>query len=158
MTEGNSSGIKLEIFTDGACSGNPGPAAIGVVIKNDGKTIKEISRYIGEATNNIAEYTALISALLEAQSLKAGEVFVKTDSELMYKQIIGQYKVKHEGIKPLFDQVVHLIKGFKRAEFQHVPREKNSEADKLARLGLKTSQDDRPDAKGVGEESPSSDG
>src|ERR1051325_4213269 len=127
--------MKLEIFTDGACSGNPGPAAIGVVIKTNGETIKEISRSIGNATNNIAEYTALIWALQEALVLKADEVFVKTDSELMYKQIIGEYKVKHEGIKPLFDQVEHLIKGFKRAEFKHVPREQNSEADQLARLG-----------------------
>lgn len=150
--------MKLEIFTDGACSGNPGPAAIGVVIKSDGKIIKELSRYIGEATNNIAEYTALIAALLEAQSLGAVEVFVKTDSELMYKQIIGKYKVKHEGIKPLYDQVVFLSKGFKRAEFQHVPREQNSDADKLARAGLKTSQDDRPGVKGAREESPSSKG
>jgi ribonuclease HI len=150
--------MRLEIFTDGACSGNPGPAAVGVVIKNEGKTIKEISRSIGNATNNIAEYTAMIDALQEALALKADEVFVKTDSELMYKQIIGKYKVKHDGIKPLFDQVVQLVKGFKRAEFQHVPREQNTEADKLARLGLKTNQDDRPDAKGVREESPSSKG
>jgi ribonuclease HI len=150
--------MKLEIFTDGACSGNPGPAGIGVVIKEDGKIIKEISKSIGNATNNIAEYTAMIWALQEALILKADEVFVKTDSELMQKQIIGQYKVKHDGIKPLFDQVVNLIKGFKRAEIQYVPREQNSEADKLARLGLKTSQDDRPDAQGVGEESPSSKG
>jgi len=134
------------MFTDGGCSGNPGPASIGVVIKQDGKTIKEISRAIGNATNNIAEYTAMIVALKEALALNADEVFVKTDSELMYKQIIGKYKVKHEGIKPLFDQVKQLEGKFKRAEFKHVPREENSEADKLAGLGLKMSQDDRPDA------------
>ncbi len=150
--------MRLEIFTDGACSGNPGPAAVGVVINQNGKTIKEISRFIGPATNNIAEYTALIVGLQEALVLKADQVFVKMDSELMYKQIIGEYKVKHEGIKPLFDQVKLLEKGFKQAEFMHVPREQNSEADKLARLGLKISQDDRPDAKGVREESPSSKG
>jgi len=158
MSEGNSSGLKLVIFTDGACSGNPGPAAIGVVIKNEGKNLKEISHFIGNATNNIAEYTALIWALQEALILKAEEVFVKTDSELMYKQILGEYKVKHEGIKPLFEQVVRLASGFKRVEFKHVPREQNGEADKLARLGLKTNRDGRPDAKGVGEESPSSKG
>ena len=150
--------MKLEIFTDGACSGNPGPAAIGVVIKSEGTTIKEISHFIGNATNNIAEYTALIWALQEALGLQADEVFVKTDSELMYRQIIGKYKVKHEGIKPLFEKVGSLVVRFKRAEFKHVPREQNQEADKLARLGLKLSQDGRPDAKGVGEESPSSKG
>lgn len=138
--------MKLEIFTDGACSGNPGPASVGVVIKQDGTVVKEVSRYIGEATNNIAEYTAMICALLEAKALCADEVFVKTDSELMYKQIIGVYKVKHEGIKPLFDQVQQLMKGFKRVEVKHVPREENSAADRLARLGLKERQDDRPDA------------
>ena len=88
----------------------------------------------------------MIVALEEALVLKADEVFVKTDSELMYKQIIGKYKVKHPGIKPLFDQVKQLEGKFKRAEFKHVPREENSEADKLAGLGLKMSQDDRPDA------------
>ena len=90
--------------------------------------------------------------------LKADEVLVKTDSELMYKQILGEYKVKHGNIKPLFEQVGHLVNGFKRVEFKQVPREQNGEADKLARSGLKTSQDGRPDAKGVGEESPSSKG
>ena len=150
--------MKLEIFTDGACSGNPGPAAIGVVIKKDGEVIKEISRPIGDATNNIAEYTAMVWALQEALKLKADELLMRTDSELMYKQIIGKYKVKHEGIKPLFDQVKHLVGGFKQVEFKHVPREQNREADKLACLGLKTNRDGYPDAKGVGEESPSSKG
>jgi ribonuclease HI len=149
--------MRLEIFTDGACSGNPGPAGIGVVIKQDGQTIKEVSRYIGLATNNIAEYTALIEGLKEALALKADEVFVKTDSELMHRQIIGMYKVKHDGIKPLFDEVVLLSKEFKKVEVAHVPREQNSEADKLSRKGLK-SQDDRPGAFGTGEESPSSKG
>ncbi len=150
--------MRLEIFTDGACSGNPGPAAIGVVIKNQNQTIKEISRGIGQATNNIAEYTALIEGLKEAVSLKADEVLVTTDSELMYKQIMGSYKVKHENIKPLFDQVKNLIQSFKQVEFKHVLRDKNHEADKLASLGLKTSQDGYPDTKGMGEESPSSKG
>ena len=148
----------LEIFTDGACSGNPGPAAIGVVIKKQGKIIKEISQSVGEATNNIAEYTALIWALQEALMLKADELFVKTDSELMYRQIIGEYKVKDEGLKPLFEQVKHLVEGFKRVEFKHVPREQNQEADKLARQGLKLSQDGRLASEAGGEESPSSKG
>ncbi len=150
--------MRLEIFTDGACSGNPGPAAIGVVIKNQNQTIKEISRSIGQATNNIAEYTALIEGLKAAVSLKADEVSVTTDSELMYKQIMGSYKVKHENIKPLFDQVKNLVQSFKQVEFKHVLRDKNQEADKLASLGLKTSQDGYPGTKGVGEESPSSKG
>ncbi len=128
--------MKLEIFTDGGCSGNPGPASIGVVIKQDGKLIKEIARPIGNATNNIAEYTAMIVALQEALILKADEISVKTDSELMYKQIIGEYKVKHEGIKPLFEQVMQLKSGFKKATFAHIPREQNKEADLLTRKAM----------------------
>ena len=151
--------MKLEIFTDGGCSGNPGPAAIGVVIKEGDKTIKTLARAIGQGTNNIAEYTALIVALQEALILKADEVSVKTDSELMCKQVSGAYAVKHENIKPLFAQVKHLVTGFKTFQITHVPREQNSEADALVRQVLKkASQDGRSDAYGVGEESPSSKG
>jgi ribonuclease HI len=151
--------MKLEIFTDGGCSGNPGPAAIGVVIKHGVKTVKTLSRAIGQGTNNIAEYTALIYALQEALILKADEVSVKTDSELMCKQVSGAYAVKHENIRPLFEQVKHLAAGFKSFQIAHVPREQNSEADALVRQVLKKAgQDGRSDAYGVGEESPSSKG
>ena len=151
--------MKLEIFTDGGCSGNPGEAAIGVVIKDGKKTVKTISRAIGHGTNNIAEYTALIVALQEALILKADDISVKSDSELMCKQVSGAYAVKHENIKPLFAQVKHLITGFKKFQIAHVPREQNSEADALVRKVLKKAgQDGRSDADGVGEESPSSKG
>ena len=95
---------KWEIFIDGACSGNPGEAAIGVVIKRGDQVVKELSKSIGEATNNIAEYTALIYALQEALIIDVKEVKIFTDSELMYKQICGQYQVKQDHIKTLFDQ------------------------------------------------------
>ena len=150
--------MKLVIFTDGGCSGNPGPAAIGVVITKNGAVIREISKVIGEATNNIAEYTAVIYALQEALILKARDVLVKTDSELMARQLNGQYAVKHGHIKPLFDQVKHLYPGFRSVEVVHVPREENARADRLARRALKANQDGRSDAFGVGEESPSSKG
>ena len=151
--------MKLEIFTDGGCLGNPGEAAIGVVIKNGGKTVKTFARAIGCGTNNIAEYSALIFALQEALILKADEVRIKTDSELMCKQVTGAYKVKHENIKPLFDQVKHLVTGFRSFQIAHVPREGNCEADALVRQVLKKAgQDGRSDAYGVGEESPSSKG
>ncbi len=151
--------MKLQIFTDGGCSGNPGPAAIGVVIKDGAKTVKTLSRSIGQGTNNIAEYTALIVALQEALILKADEVSVNTDSELMARQVSGAYAVKHENIKPLFEQVKHLVTGFKKFHIAHVPRGQNSEADALVRQVLKkASQDGRSDAYGVGEESPSSKG
>ena len=139
--------MKIEIFTDGGCSGNPGPAAIGVVLKEGSETIKTLSRFIGQGTNNIAEYTALIVALQEALILKANDVSVKTDSELMCKQVLGLYAVKHENIKPLFAQVKHLMSGFKSFHIAHVPREQNSEADALVRQVLKkASQDGRRDA------------
>ena len=126
----------LEIFVDGACSGNPGPAGIGVVIKRAGKTITEISKAIGEATNNIAEYSALICALQEALILKAARVKVFTDSELMFRQLTGDYKVKDEKLKFLHDQIQQLKRGFANVELAHVPREKNKEADRLATSSL----------------------
>ena len=164
---------KLEIFTDGASSGNPGPAAIGVVIKENGKTVKTISKTIGNATNNVAEYTALVFALQEALVQQASEVNVKTDSELLYKQIIGEYKIKNEPLKLFFEQVQHLLKGFKVFKIQHVPREQNKEADKLAQKAISakgasallTASSEKEQAKVVasrsqdrGEESPSSAG
>ena len=130
-----------------------------MVIKNGGKTVKTLGFSIGQGTNNIAEYTALIYALQEALILKADEVSVKADSELMCKQVSGEYKVKHENIKPLFVQVKHLVTGFKLFRITHVPREQNSEADALVRQVLKKArQDGCSDAYGVGEESPSSKG
>ncbi len=131
---------KLEIYSDGACSGNPGPAGIGVVIKKDGKVFKEISKYIGEATNNIAEYTAIIYAAQEALIQQADEVALFTDCELAYSQMIGRYQVKDVKIKVLFDQVQHLASGFKVFVVTHVPREQNKDADKLARKAIKTEQ------------------
>ena len=128
----------LEIFVDGACSGNPGQAAIGVVIKRGGKTIAEISKPIGEATNNIAEYAALICALQEALVLQAPRLKIFTDSELMFRQLTGGYKVKDQKLKFLHDQVQQLKRGFTNVELVHVPREKNKEADKLATSSLQT--------------------
>ena len=154
--------MKLEIFTDGACLGNHGPAGIGVVIRHNGAVIKEISKPIGQATNNIAEYTALIYALQEALILKAEEVLAKADSQLMCEQIAGTYAVRQAHIKPLFEQVKRLAMGFKRFRLEHVPREKNAEADRLSRKAVKngkqSDQDGRPAAAGSGEESPSSKG
>ena len=123
------------------------------------QNLKTFARAIGQGTNNIAEYTALIYALQEALILKADEVSVFTDSELMCKQVQGKYAVKHENIKPLFAQVKHLASGFKSFQIAHVPREQNSEADALVRQVLKKAgPDGRCDAHGVAEESPSSKG
>ena len=127
---------ELEIFVDGACSGNPGEAAIGVVVLENKNKIKEISKSIGPATNNIAEYTALIYALQEGLILKADQVTVYTDSELVFNQVTGQYKIKNENLKLLLDQVQHLAQGFKRLDMKCIPREQNKDADKLAKKAI----------------------
>ncbi len=123
---------NLDIFVDGACSGNPGPAAIGVVIQKEGQTIATIARPIGEATNNVAEYSALVYALQQALILQATRVKIFTDSELMFYQLTGSYKVKDQKLKFLYDQAQELKRGFQNVELVHVPREQNKEADKLA--------------------------
>lgn len=129
--------MKLIIHTDGAARGNPGPAGIGVIIrKEDGTILAEISQFIGRATNNVAEYTALITALEKAAALGAEEIEVYTDSELVVKQITGEYRVKNEGLKPLYRQVKELANQFSNLRIAHVVRDKNKEADRLANQGI----------------------
>ena len=127
---------KLIIFTDGGARGNPGPAGIGIVIKENDKNIKEYGKYIGETTNNQAEYKALISALETAREMGAEEVQVFMDSELIVKQIKGEYKVKHPGLAPLFLKLYNLKIGFKKFSVTHVRREKNKEADALVNKAI----------------------
>ena len=154
---------SLEMYVDGACSGNPGEAAVGVVITDGQEIIKNISERIGKATNNIAEYTALIFALQEALILRANEVKVYTDSELMHNQLKGEYKIKDAQLKSLYLQVQRLVEGFRSFEIKHIPREQNGAADKLATQALKKKQvkmiaPARQRMLSVGEESPSSAG
>lgn len=121
------------ISVDGASKGNPGPAGIGVVIRDQsGMVLKEIGEYIGEATNNVAEYTALVRALTETLALGFTHAAIQSDSELMVKQLNGQYRVKNEGIIPLFESAVDLMRRFNSATITHVLRERNKLADKLA--------------------------
>jgi ribonuclease HI len=147
-----------EMFTDGGCSGNPGPASVGVIIYCDGKVVCEIAEAIGNTTNNVAEYSALIRGLKELKTLSAEHIRVRTDSELMYYQIKGTYKVKHPNMVPLHKEVLELLKCFKKVEFKAVPREENTEADRLASsvLRKKAGQDSRADEFVIGGESPSS--
>jgi len=149
-----------EIFIDGACSGNPGEAGIGIVINHEGKTVKEISKAIGEATNNIAEYSALIYALQEVAALNAKKLRIFTDSELLFRQVTGVYKVKNDKLKFLYDQVQLLMKGFDHVDLNHVRREKNKIADSLATRSLikKQTKVVAPLFENFGEESPSSKG
>jgi len=128
---------KLIIFTDGGARGNPGPAGIGAVIFNEkGSVIAEISEYIGEATNNQAEYKALIAGLTKAKELGACELTVFLDSELVVKQLNREYRVKDKDLAPLFVQVYNISLGFKKIVFKHIFREKNELADKLVNLAL----------------------
>ncbi|MFA4989201.1 MAG: ribonuclease HI family protein [Candidatus Omnitrophota bacterium] len=128
---------ELEIYIDGASKGNPGPSGIGVVICRDKETIKNISSYIGNATNNIAEYTALIYGLREALVLKAEVIKIKTDSQLLARQLNKVYKVKHPNIAGLYNQALNLLAEFKEVSIENIPRAENTGADKLATQAIK---------------------
>ncbi len=124
----------LKIYIDGSSQGNPGRAGISLVVYDEkGNLQRKTSEYIGVATNNVAEYTALIYALQEALILGEKEVAIFTDSELIYKQMRGSYKVKDDNLKRLYKQANHLIKGFKKVDIEWIKREENKEADKLAK-------------------------
>ncbi|MHB8170910.1 MAG: reverse transcriptase-like protein [Thermincolia bacterium] len=127
----------LKVFTDGASRGNPGEAGIGVAIYGqDSEILVEIGEYIGVATNNVAEYTAMIRGLQAAKKLGGGKVEIYADSELMIKQMKGLYKVKNEGLQPLYRQAQALCQELDGCTFTHVPREKNKRADALANKGI----------------------
>ncbi|MFC1866460.1 ribonuclease HI family protein [Chloroflexota bacterium] len=128
---------KLVIYTDGASQGNPGRAAIGVTLRDEkGALAATISRGIGKTTNNHAEYQAVIAALEKAVSLGADSVELNSDSELIVKQIKGQYRVKKESLKPLYEKVIQLKSRFAGFKIKHIPRELNKKADKLANAAL----------------------
>lgn len=128
---------KLLLYTDGGSRGNPGPSGIGVVVLDSKrKKVSEIFRYIGETTNNVAEYTALVSGLEEAIAQDATEVAVYMDSELLVKQLNGEYKVRDANMKALFEKSLGLLKKFKSFEVNHIEREKNKEADKLVNKAI----------------------
>ena len=125
--------MKLIIHADGASRGNPGQAAIGATIKDgEGRLLASLSRPIGRATNNQAEYRAVIAALKEAVKLGAGEADIYLDSELVVKQINGSYRVRNAALKPLYLEVKGLAASFKGFRISHIPRRQNAEADGLA--------------------------
>jgi ribonuclease HI len=126
----------LTIHTDGAARGNPGPAAYAFVITRPGQPPVEEYGCLGETTNNIAEYTALIKALQRAQQLGGRRLIVHSDSELMIKQMLGLYKVKHEGLRPLYKEAKERCAAFDAVTFRHVRREQNRRADELCNLAL----------------------
>lgn len=120
---------KLTTFTDGGARGNPGPAGIGIVIENAGEVVEKFGRYIGETTNNQAEYQALVAALVRASELGAEEVECRLDSELVVKQMRGEYKVRDKGLQDWFLRAWNLGTKFKKVSYHHIRRELNSAAD-----------------------------
>lgn len=126
----------IEIFIDGAARGNPGESGIGVLIRGNGFEDREITEYLGTKTNNQAEYTALITALEAAQDLNDREIKIFTDSLLVANQINGLWKVKHPEIIPLNKKAKTLFENYQQISIQHIPREQNSEADRLANLAI----------------------
>ena len=128
--------VKLTAYVDGAARGNPGPAAAGVVFQKDGKNIKTLSIPIGNNTNNVAEYCALILALQEALMMGVTELHVFTDSELVTKQFNGEYKIKEPTLKALYRLADHLRGAFDKLKLAHVPREQNKLADAAANKAL----------------------
>jgi ribonuclease HI len=132
--------MTILAFTDGASRGNPGESGVGIVLKDEhGKVIASQYGYIGTTTNNIAEYTALAACLKLVQTTGCSQLVVHSDSELMVRQLNGQYKVKDAGLKKHFQQIKHML-GASPFQFsiRHIPREKNLEADELANLGIDT--------------------
>lgn len=127
----------LVLTVDGASRGNPGPAAIGVVVKDEhGRIVKEIGEYIGESTNNVAEYRALVRALEVAKDLRAGSVEVRSDSDLLVSQLQGSYRVKSPDLSPLYLEANRLLRGFGRHAVTKIPRGQNAAADALANRAI----------------------
>jgi ribonuclease HI len=124
-------------FVDGGARGNPGPAGWGAIVQSpDGETIAELRGGIAHATNNVAEYQGLIAALTWAIEHGAGSLAIRSDSLLIVQQMRGVYKVKHEGLKPLYGRARLLAHKIGRVTYTHIPREENKEADRLANLAM----------------------
>lgn len=129
--------MKLIVNVDGGARGNPGPAAIGVVVRDEsGAILVTVSETIGEATNNVAEYRALLAGIEQANHLGADRIELRGDSELVVRQVRGEYKVKNAGIKPLHAEVLAGLESFGDWAIEHVRREDNSEADTLVNDAL----------------------
>jgi ribonuclease HI len=127
----------IRVAIDGGARGNPGPAGYGVRVEDEaGALLAELYSPIGIATNNVAEYRGLLAALRWAVDHGHPRVHVRSDSQLLVKQMRGEYKVKHAGLKPLAAEARLLIMQFERVEFEHVRREENTEADRLANLAM----------------------
>ena len=124
-------------YTDGAARGNPGPAGAGVyIVDMHDVFVDEAQLYLGQTTNNVAEYRALLLALDRLETLGAKEVIIRADSQLMIRQLTGEYRVKNEGLKPLFTEARARLRAFDSVTLEHVPREQNKDADRLANRAI----------------------
>jgi ribonuclease HI len=128
---------SINIFIDGASRGNPGPSGIGILFCDDeNNIIKKLFKFIGNSTNNVAEYSALIYAMQEALIDRYDDVRIKSDSELLTKQLAGEYKVKNDNLRPYYEMFQHIARGFNKVEIIPIARENNSIADKLANKAI----------------------
>ena len=129
--------MKVIVHVDGGARGNPGPAAIGVVVADlDGTVLDEVAETIGVATNNVAEYQALLKGIERAAALGADEIELVNDSELIARQLTGAYKVKHPAMKPLYEEATAALQSFGRWNIRTVPRAQNAHADALVNAAL----------------------
>jgi ribonuclease HI len=129
--------VKAVLHVDGASRGNPGEAGAGFWLHDgQGQRIAQVSRYVGVSTNNVAEYMALIWGLEEAKRLGVRDITIKTDSELVVRQVQGIYRVRHDNLIPLFNRTMGILNGFQHWEILHIPRALNKEADKLANQAI----------------------
>ena len=129
---------RVIVFSDGAARGNPGPSGAGAVLTDaTGRTVlARLGRFLGHQTNNVAEYQGLLLGLRHAQELKARDVEVRADSQLMIRQLGGQYAVKHAGLKPLHAEALRLLRGFETFSLKHIPREENGLADEMSNRAI----------------------
>jgi ribonuclease HI len=133
--------MRFRAFIDGAARGNPGPAGAGVYVSAEGEQpAEEHFEALGRATNNVAEYRALLLALKRAEERGATEVSIASDSLLLVQQMLGRYKVRAPHLQPLFADAYRRAKAFRRFAISHVPREDNKKADRLANLGADASE------------------
>jgi ribonuclease HI len=129
--------VKVVVHVDGGARGNPGPAAAAAVLSTPGgEVLDEAHELLGVASNNVAEYRGLLLGLARAQALGADEVEVVNDSELVAKQVNGQYKVKHPDMRPLYEEALRALRAFDRWSIRSVPRAQNAEADALVNQAL----------------------
>ena len=151
----------IRIFCDGGSRGNPGPAGIGAVILDASDepptVIATVSEAIGIATNNVAEYQALVSGLEAAAPFGARRIEVRADSQLLIRQLEGRYRVKNAGLQPLYRQAMALLKPYAEVDLEHVYREQNVEADALVNLALDAERDGASDPTGTGSLHPQAD-